>query len=244
VSVLAAVSHGTSSRLGQAAVAGLVSAVARARPDIQVIEGFVDVQAPDVATTLRALPEGDPVVVVPLLLSAGYHVHVDLRRELERALLPTALADALGPHEYLVEVLVARLRGLRLRASDRIVLACAGSSDARAVEDCRQMARRLSTAVGTRVRAGFLSAATPSVAEAVRFERRAAPGARVVVSTYLLAPGFFADRALVAGAELVAPPLLLAHEPPSRLLVDLVLERFAAAEFARTPASAWGRAPA
>lgn len=227
---LAAVSHGTSSPLGRIAVAGLVGAVARARPGLQVMAGFVDVQQPDVATTLRSLDNGHAAVVVPLLLSAGYHVHVDLRRELERAPRRTALAGALGPDRRLVDALISRLHQVGLRASDRVVLACAGSSDERAVEDCLDMAHRLSASLGMPVRAGFLSAAGPSLAEAVRLEREAAPCARVVVSTYLLAPGFFADLASAVAADIISPPLLLPQEPPPGALVDLVLERFTAAE--------------
>ena len=41
---LLAVSHGTSSPSGQAAVAALVAAVSATRPDLAVREGFVDVQ--------------------------------------------------------------------------------------------------------------------------------------------------------------------------------------------------------
>ncbi|WP_241975781.1 MULTISPECIES: sirohydrochlorin chelatase [Cryobacterium] len=75
---LVGIAHGTSSPAGQAAVAGLMRAVAKAHPDLTVTLGFVDVQHPDTPETLAALPAGLPAVVVPLLLSAGYHVHVDL----------------------------------------------------------------------------------------------------------------------------------------------------------------------
>lgn len=236
--VLTAVSHGTSSPLGRIAVAGLVGAVADARPGLQVMAGFVDVQQPDVGTTLRSLDDGHAAVVVPLLLSAGYHVHVDLRRELARAPRRTALAGALGPDRRLVDALIARLHQVGLRASDRVVLACAGSSDERAVEDCLDMTRRLSASLGMPVRAGFLSTASPSLAEAVGLEREAAPCSRVVVSTYLLAPGSFADLAASAAADIVSPPLLLPQDPPLETLVDLVLERFSAAERTLGPALA------
>lgn len=226
VAALAAISHGTSSPLGQAAVASLVAAVARVLDGVPVRGGFVDVQQPNVPLTIASVGRDRPVVVIPLLLSAGYHVHVDLASEVER--WPRAvLTDALGPAAGLVDVLVSRLLSVGLRVSDRIVLACAGSSDDRAVNDCHEVARMLAASLGIPVRAAFLSAASPTVADAVAAERLLAPSARVVVSTYLLAPGYFAHRAATSGADLVAPPLLLAHEEPDSRIVQLVLDRYA-----------------
>ena len=75
---LIACSHGTASPPGQAAVAALVAAVATARPDLEVHEAFVDVQQPDPAAVLATLPPDRRARLVPLLLSAGYHVFVDL----------------------------------------------------------------------------------------------------------------------------------------------------------------------
>lgn len=227
---LVAVSHGTSSREGQRAVAGLVAALASARPDLGVVGGFVDVQQPDVASTLEAIDTERAAVVVPLLLSAGYHVHVDLARELDsHAAHPTALTRALGPDDRLVEILHQRLLESGLRGTDRVVLACAGSSDPRAVSDCHEMGARLTARLGRPVRVGFISAATPRLDDAVELERAAASGARVVVSTYLLAPGYFTDLAHATTADVTTPPLLLADaEPPARL-VELVLDRYAAA---------------
>ena len=49
---------------------------------------------------------------------------------------------------------------------------------------------------------------------------------RVVVATYLLAPGYFAEVAAACGADVVTPPLLLPDEPPPAELVDIVVERY------------------
>ena len=227
---LVGISHGTSSPVGQAAVAGLVAAVARARGDLGVTGGFVDVQQPDVAATVGSVDTYRGGVIVPLLLSAGYHVHVDLRRELDAIDdRRTALARALGPDDRLVTVLARRLREAGLRPGDRVVLGCAGSSDARAVEDCREMGARLSRSLGLEVRVGFISAAHPRLPVAVEQERAEAPGARVIVSTYLLAPGYFADLASQAGADATTAPLLAAEMPAPDELVDLVLDRYSEA---------------
>jgi len=223
---LVAISHGTSSPVGQRAVASLVDAVAGERGDLAVSGGFVDVQQPDVEATLDSLDHGAPAVVVPLLLSAGYHVHVDLRDELAVAPRPTALAAALGPDDRLVAVLHRRLLEAGLRPDDGVVLACAGSSDARAVADCHDMGARLSVVLGRTVRVGFISAASPRLADAVELERESS--ARVVVSTYLLAPGYFTDLAHATAADLATAPLLAAGEAPPAELVDLVVDRYRA----------------
>ena len=52
-----------------------------------VEDAFVDVQQPDVSSVLDRLGDVHAAVVVPLLLSAGYHVHVDLAREIEKLIL-------------------------------------------------------------------------------------------------------------------------------------------------------------
>ncbi len=116
---LVGISHGTSSRAGRAAVHRLHEAVAAAmatrHPDAppSVRLGHVDVEQPDVPSTLASLGPGEPAVVVPLLLSAGYHVHVDLAEAVEQETGQTGrrvvLADALGPDDRLATVLLRRL---------------------------------------------------------------------------------------------------------------------------------------
>jgi len=70
----------------------------------------------------------------------------------------------------------------------------------------------------------YASAAAPSPGEAVAGLLRAG-AARVVVATYLLAPGVFADqvreRSLAAGAAVVSAPLGAAPE-----VADVVIERY------------------
>ncbi|WP_136709404.1 CbiX/SirB N-terminal domain-containing protein [Agromyces sp. H66] len=226
---LVAASHGTSSAAGRAAVAALVAEVRRAAPDLVVEDAFVDVQQPDVASVLGSLASGHDPVIVPLLLSAGHHVHVDLAREAAGASGPTLLGAALGPDDRLVEVLCARLAEAGLRGDDRVVLAAAGSSDPRAVADCRDVGRRLAARLGRPVAVGFLSAARPALADAIARTRATHPVSRVVVASYLLAPGYFHDLAVAAGANITTAPLLRPDAPTPAALVELVLDRFAAA---------------
>jgi sirohydrochlorin ferrochelatase len=224
-------SHGTSSALGQAAVAQLVAAVAEALPRVGVHGCHVDVQQPDVVTTLDAVADDSAAIVVPLLLSAGFHVYVDLAEAVAEARLriPAAATPALGPDVRLAELLARRLAEAGLAPADSVVLAAAGSTDPRAVADCERMRRLLAAQIGNPVTLGFVSAAQPELRSAVAAARRELlAGGRVVVANYHLAPGHFSDRVGAAGGDLTAPPLLDDVEPPAAELVDIVVDRFLA----------------
>jgi sirohydrochlorin ferrochelatase len=203
-----------------------MDAVAAARPGSATALGFVDVQHPDTDETLAGLPAHASATVVPLLLSAGYHVHVDLtdsvRAQTDRKV---TLAAALGPDARLTDLLVERLVDVGLTDADALVLAVAGSSDARAVADCRVVAEQLAAASGHDVTIGFLSAAEPRLDAAIASVRVARPDARVIVSSYLLAPGYFQSLAERAGADLTTEPLLASGRPVPQQLVDVVLDR-------------------
>jgi hypothetical protein len=93
------------------------------------------------------------------------------------------------------------------------------------VADCAHVAEALGQLIGRPSPAAYLSAAQPRLATAVAAAR--SHGARVVVATYLLAPGYFHDLTVASGADVVTPPLLLPGERPADELVDIVLERYA-----------------
>jgi sirohydrochlorin ferrochelatase len=222
---LVAISHGTGSPEGQAAVAALVDAVANRLPDVTVRLGHVDVQQPDVAASLDALDPEQRAVIVPLLLSAGYHVRVDLREQ-SAAHEGVVISSALGPDHRLVDVLADRLQPLAPAPEDAVVLAVAGSSDDRANEDCRVTARMLGERLGREVAVGFLAAAEPRLGPAIHAARE--NHGRVVVANYLLAPGYFHDLAVrLADGSPVARPLL-DDDAPAASLVDLVVDRYRA----------------
>lgn len=243
---LAAISHGTSSPAGQAVVQALADELARLAASEGAVGtvrlGHVDVQQPDIAATLDALEEDEPAVLVPLLLSAGFHVNVDMKEAVEAAGRPAVIAGALGPDERLAAVLERRLReaGADLER-DAVILAAAGSSDASAVRDVAETARLLGgrlAAVGgdAEVQDAYLSFAEPTVPAAVRAALEHSPGRRVVVVSYLLAPGYFQDllesRAAKAGAAAVTQPLLsMEGERPSvpQELPQIVLDRYRSA---------------
>ncbi|MBO9555356.1 CbiX/SirB N-terminal domain-containing protein [Cellulomonas sp.] len=215
-------SHGTGNHDGRAAIRSIVDGVRSRRPELTVREAFVDVQQPEVADVVRdTLGDGAPgVVVVPLLLSVGFHVKVDIAAAVD---LPSAEASApLGPDDRLVEILADRLAAAGLRDGDVVVLAAAGSSDAAAALAVEAVAAGLSDTLDQPVTIGYGAGAEPRVPAAVAAAREGLTGdGRVVVASYLLAPGFFHDRVLEAGADVVTDPLA-----PDERLVDIVLDRY------------------
>nr|WP_309298787.1 CbiX/SirB N-terminal domain-containing protein [Agromyces rhizosphaerae] len=234
---LVAASHGTSDAAGQRAVAALVDAVRTARPELVVADAFVDVQEPDVPTVIDGVHDDQDVTIVPLLLSAGYHVYHDLAETADAAVAEparaasaprdVAVSGALGPDPRLADVLARRLEEAGLGDDDTVVLAAAGSSDPRAVDDCHATGALLADRIGREVTVSFISAAEPRVPDAVAAARESAPG-RVVVASYLLAPGYFATLAAEAGADATSSPLLTDGDAPPAELVAIVAERFAA----------------
>jgi len=241
---LVGISHGTSSPDGRSAVAGLMEAVAAALPEVTTVSGYVDVQQPDVANTLAVLDEAvldetvrddasrdsqATAIIVPLLLSAGYHVHVDLHEAARDWTGSATLARTLGPDPRLAELQHERLIEVGLTADDVVILAAAGSSDAGAVSECRTAADLVAARVGRAVTIGFLSAASPTLAEAIATARSEHPSARIVVSSYLLAPGYFQSIVENAGADVATGPLLAAGRPTPHQLIEIVVHRYRAA---------------
>lgn len=228
--VLVCCAHGTRDVEGRRRVSGLVAAVAAARPDLDVRDAFVDVQEPSVGDVVASVGARVPLVVVPLLLAPGYHVHVDIARAVSAH--GGVRADTLGPDPRLTELLHERLLAAHVRPEDTVVLAAAGSSDARSRSSAGQTAVGLALLRRGPVGVAYAASRQPSVPAAVRAARRRRRGVRVVVVSYLLAPGFFQRRLHDAGADVVTGPLLDATVPDPRL-VELVVDRWAQAGSAR-----------
>jgi len=201
---LVAVAHGTRVPAGQAAIHDLIARVARRRPLLDVRLSYVDVQAPHVSDVVTG-----GSVVVPLLLTAGYHVRVDIASAAAR--VGAAVAPPLGTGGALLPVLASRLAAAG--PADAVVLAAAGSSDAGARAEVAAVAGALPVAA----RVGYAAAGGPRVPEVVA-ALRSAGAERIVVLTYLLADGRFYRSLARSGADVVTPPL--ASHPA---VVDLIL---------------------
>jgi sirohydrochlorin ferrochelatase len=221
--VLIACSHGTRSPAGRDVITQFRTALAAARPGLRVEAAQVDVHEPFVAQVVdRLRAEGVPMVVVPLLLSTGFHVKTDIGHAVDSAPDLARAAGPLGPDPSLVRVLQDRLAEAGAEEGDVIVLAAAGSSDPAASDAVDETAAALSLARnGATVVTGYAAAGRPTVAEAVSAARSAHPGASVTIASYLLAPGQFVTRLNEAGADRVTAPLA-----PHPALVELALRRF------------------
>jgi sirohydrochlorin ferrochelatase len=222
----------------------LVQAVAAARPGARVRAAFLDAEVPRLPAALvkEAGLGHRRAVVVPLLLTDGYHARVRLAAGLDTTASSTlALSVRVGrvigpvdaavtPHpvrDLMVSALVRRLGEVLPTRPDGIVLAASGSPVSRSVGTIELVARALGSAVGAPCRAGYVSLGRPTVEEAALAFRR--EGARrVAVATYLLGPGLRFARvvadAKAADVTAVAPPLLAAPE-----LIEIVLHRAAQA---------------
>ena len=248
---LVAVAHGSRDPRAAATVTELLSVVRaraarRGMAGLDVRAAFLDHCAPSLPQVLGSVSAagdpgtGGPAVVVPLLLTAAYHSKADIPAQLAAAAaalhgLDVVSAGTLGPHSLLLAALERRLReaGVAVddagtRAATGVVLAAAGSSDPAANTTVAELAARWARERGWRAAVPcYASAAGPRPAEAVR-ALRAGGAARVAVATYLLAPGYFADKvsdaALGAGADAVSGVLGASAE-----VADVVLDRYLAA---------------
>lgn len=215
--VLVLVAHGTRSSRGVEMIAALADAVGARVGTTRV--AFVDVAGPSPSEVLRDIP--GRAVLVPAFLASGYHVHTDVRREVElsghRAVTVT---PALGPDPDLARVLLRRLVDAGWRAGDAIVLAAAGSSDVRALRDVERAAMMLAEVSGTAVDIGYIATGSPKVADTVA-SARVHRSSRVFIASYLLAHGLFHERLSGAGADGVTEPLGIDSG-----VVDLVVNRY------------------
>jgi sirohydrochlorin ferrochelatase len=216
---LIAAAHGTADPRGIREVHELVRLMARRRPDVPVSLGFVDVDVPALPGLVhRVVADSNQAVVVPLLLSSGYHVYVDIAAEVHRWRGRVDAAPALGPDPVLADVMADHLGDLS--QIDRVVMAAAGSSDRRALQDCNETARLLSARIDRPVEVGYVSGAGEHLSSVLA----RTPG-RVAVATYLLAPGFFADRVRrIAADRPVSAPL-----GADIRIADLALRRYESA---------------
>lgn len=217
--VLILCAHGTANPQGQQVVSDLHEMVRDARPDLQVERAYVDVQSPSVVDVVAGwAPVAPEVIVVPVLLATGYHVQVDIAD----AVAPfenARSAAPLGPDPVLSEILQERIEAAGLQPDDALVVAAAGSSRPDARHAPEQAARELADRLSRPVTVGYGASAEPNVPEAVRAARAANP--RVVVASYLLAPGYFHDQLQKAGADVVTAPL-----GPDPRLAALIVRRF------------------
>jgi sirohydrochlorin ferrochelatase len=230
-------------------------AAAAGYPGLDVRAAYLGHAAPTLAQALGAV-DGAAVVLPLLLTPAYHSktdipkVLHEVRRARPR--LGISYGRPLGPHPLLRRALERRLAeaadgeppsastaaqsastaaqsastAAQSASTTVIVLAAAGSSDPAANAVITDQGERWQAERGWRaVLPAYASAASPTPAEAVAAARRSG-ARRVLVASYLLCPGVFADQirsdCLAAGADAVSPVLGAAPE-----IADIVLGRYA-----------------
>jgi sirohydrochlorin ferrochelatase len=216
--VLLAVAHGSRDPAAKDCVLSLTRHVARLADGARVGAAFVQHEEPSLVTALAGAGTeagADGAVVVPLLLSNGYHLSYDVAAAARAAGVP--VARPLGPDPQLVHALADRLAEEGVPGGVPVVLAAAGSRDLRALADARRQAAMLAAHRGTPVVAAFASAALPTVDEAVAV-LAGLTGKPVAVAAYLLAPGLFHDQLALSGTWVSGP--LGDHPAVAEVIVD------------------------
>ncbi|MGW5633561.1 sirohydrochlorin chelatase [Streptomyces sp. NPDC003832] len=215
---LVVVAHGSRDPRALSTVRGLLQRVREARPGLDVRLGHIELNAPLLPDTLAEL-DSDEAVLVPLLLSRGYHVKRDIPEMAAGSGVRARVADALGPHPYLVEALRDRLdeAGWGRTPGTAVVLAAAGSRDPESRTDTGRTASLLSERLGVPVLTAYASTAGPTVPEAVE-RLRSLGHRRIAVASYFTAPGRFATECAAQAPWIVSAPLGT-HPAMARLLL-------------------------
>ncbi|MEU9186227.1 sirohydrochlorin chelatase [Streptomyces sp. NPDC048484] len=240
---LVLVGHGSRDPRALSTIRTLMDRIRELRPGLPVHLGHIELNEPLLPDTLAGLGTGD-AVLVPLLLSRGYHVKQDIPEAAAASSARIRIAAPLGPHPLLVETLYERLveagwhtrpsgpgglsgvghlggsgfgSGDAERRASGVVLAAAGSRDPDAAADTRRTAELLAERLGVPVVPAYASAAAPTVAHAVR--ALAARGRhRIAVASYFTAPGRFSAECAAAAPWIAAAPLG-AHPSMARLVL-------------------------
>jgi sirohydrochlorin ferrochelatase len=202
--------HGTASAEGHQTFIALVRNVRALRPSLTITLGFVDVLLPRVEDVLEAVR--GTTILVPALLSSGYHVSADIPRSIRRR-RGASITRHLGPDPLLTRALADRLAHARgSRDPAPIALVSAGSSDPAARVELDEAAADLASVVGVDVRA--VSLADPD------FDLSGHE-----VASYLLAEGTMSDtiaaRAADAGVTVIGRPI---GSHPA--VAELILRRY------------------
>ena len=204
------VAHGTASPAGMATMQRLLDAIRAARAGTRVDLAFLDVVEPRLASALS----DEPTVVVPLLLSTGYHVQTDIPA-LVASYPHTRVARHLGPDPLVIRALTDRLDAARTGQPATTVLVGAGSSRPEAALELTRAAELLGARVGRSVR-------TLTMGDDLRGALVSYVGP-VEVATYLLAEGQFVSALTEAADGLATVSAPLGVHPA---LVDLVWQRY------------------
>jgi sirohydrochlorin ferrochelatase len=202
VRTLVLAAHGSAHPGYTAIFEWIADRIVGSRPDLDVRVGYLDHNSP----RLAELPTSG-AIVVPMLLSRGYHQDSDIPAAAPEAIV----TKPLGPDPLIAQVLANRLIAAGWQQGTPVTLAAAGSTDPRGIVDARTAAEQLGAILRVEVTPAFAGVGEPSL-------RDVEPAA---VATYLIAPGHFADVIAACGAPVVSAPI--GADPR---VADLALQRY------------------
>ncbi len=216
---LLAVAHGTVDPNGLAEVRRLLNIVRTKRPELAVELCWLERAEPLYADVLAALD--GPVVVVPVLLSTGHHIKIDIGAVVGRR-PQTAIAGPLGPDRRITAVVLDRLLAGRGPDFQDVVLFAAGSSDPEAFEQLKVVAEQLQEALHAAEGSGRARVYPRFLTNDDEWYEGLPQGPDV--ANYLLAPGHFNDQLRAWGSydlesENVAKPIG-AHPQVAAVICD------------------------
>ena len=204
------VAHGTRSAAGSLTSRRIADAVAAARPELQVDLCFLDVAEPSLDAWLAVAP-AVPTVLVPVLLSTGYHVEHDIPTAV--ASYPhVAIARHLGPSRLLANALLDRLVDAGGRTGVATLMVGAGSTLPSARAELAEAARLLGEQLQAEV---LVRTIADDLAE---LAREPTPQ----VATYLLAEGQFTGELQKAFPDRAVGAPIGTHPA----LIELILQRY------------------
>lgn len=209
------VAHGSVDPRFAAVVEAVAAGVRRLDASLDVRLGYLEHGPPRIADVAVA-----GAIAVPLLLSAGYHVRVDLPAQAP----DVVVSAAVGPDPRLAEALADRLAEAGYDGQSPLTLAAAGSADPRSRADVDSAAEQLASRLGVEVSVAYVAAGEPRLTDV----------APRVVASYLLAPGTFADQVAACGAGVVSAPIG-AHPLLAEIALDRYLERLRAGGIRQPP---------
>lgn len=217
---LLVVGHGTADPLGAEETREVTRLVAALLPEVPVELGFLEVIGPSIGESLERLARQGcrEVIAAPLLLFTAGHARRDVPEALADAARRLGVgvrqSQAFGCHPEIVAQSRQRrceaLQSLEPLSADETVLAMIGrgSSDPGAVRQLEAFAEA-TRATGahavrpdescSRIELGFVAAARPTVAEALRAAARGAR--RVIVQPHLLFHGHVEEQVEAALRE-------------------------------------------
>lgn len=215
---LVAVAHGSRDSCYLQDVETLITMVRELRPELPVLTTFLEFSTPLFNDLVESadLQTSEPVVV-PLLLSRGFHLENDVEPVAKSA--NAIVSDPLGPELELIDIMVNELSSATSLRDSPVIFVSAGTKDKDGQADIDLSRTLLEDRLGVEVIAAYSGGSGPSADEVASTLRSS--GAEFSICAYLLGRGRFYSSLMKLGAKSVTLPL-----GSYRSVARLILKRY------------------